>query len=99
MGHPLSRGRAGKVADGREHYPPMTEQHADVLKVLIGQMAKGCETNPVFSQTLGVLGQAELSQSPASAASCRLPATGIAKILSRARRVVNSCGWRSGGSL
>src|SRR5262249_36962957 len=38
----------------------MPEQHADVLKVLNGQMAKCCETNPVFSKALRVLGHAEL---------------------------------------
>jgi len=52
--------RAPKLPDSREHYAPMPEQHADVLKVLIGQMAKCCETNPVFSKTLRVLGHAEL---------------------------------------
>jgi hypothetical protein len=56
----LSYGRAPKLLDRREHYAPMPEQHADVLKVLIGQMAKCCETNPVFSKTLRVLGHAEL---------------------------------------
>src|SRR5262249_18711498 len=41
-------------------YAPMPEQNADVLEVLIGQMAECCETNPVFSKTLGVIGHAEL---------------------------------------
>ena len=59
MGHPLSRGRAGKLADGREHYPPMPEQDADVLEVLIGQMAECRDTNPVLSEALDVLGHAE----------------------------------------
>jgi hypothetical protein len=34
------RSRTGKLADGREHFPPMPERHANVLEVLIGQMAQ-----------------------------------------------------------
>jgi hypothetical protein len=54
------RGRAAKLADGGKHYPPMPEQYADVLKVLIGQVAERRGTNSVFSKALRVLGHAEL---------------------------------------
>jgi hypothetical protein len=54
------RGSAGELADGSEHYPPVPEQDADVLEVLIGQMGQRRDLNPVFSKTLGVLGHAEL---------------------------------------
>jgi hypothetical protein len=53
------RGSGGKLADGSEHFPPMPEQDADVLEVLIGQMGNCRDINPVFSKTLGVLGHAE----------------------------------------
>jgi hypothetical protein len=56
----FSYGRAPKLLDSRKHYAPMPEQHADVLKVLISQMAKCCETNSVFSKTLRVLEHSEL---------------------------------------
>jgi hypothetical protein len=38
----------------------MPEQDANVLEVLIGEMAERSDTNPVFSKALGVLGHAEL---------------------------------------
>ena len=72
-------GRAPKLLDSREHYPPMREQHANVLKVLIGQMAKCCETNPVFSKTLGVLGHAELLEPVGNLLHCAHP-TDLAQI-------------------
>ena len=37
----------------------MPEQDADVLKVLIGQVAERLGSNAVFGKTLGVLGHAE----------------------------------------
>ena len=40
------RSRAGKVADGRQHFPPMPEQDADVLEILIGQMAECRDIDP-----------------------------------------------------
>ena len=43
-----------------KHYPPMPEQHANVLEVLISQMAECRCTNAIFSKPLGVLGHAEL---------------------------------------
>jgi hypothetical protein len=54
------RGNAGQLTDGREHFPPMPEQHADVLEILIGQIAQYRNIDPVFSKALGVLGQAKL---------------------------------------
>ena len=38
----------------------MPEEDADVLEVLIGQMAERSDTNSVFSKALRVLGHAEL---------------------------------------
>ena len=38
----------------------MPEKDADVLKVLIGQMAERLGSNAVFGKALGVLGHAEL---------------------------------------
>src|SRR5215831_12367694 len=38
----------------------MPKQNADFLEVLIGQMGECRDINPVFSETLGVLGHAEL---------------------------------------
>ena len=38
----------------------MPEQNANVLQVLIGQMAKRSDTDSVFSKALRILGHAEL---------------------------------------
>jgi predicted lipid carrier protein YhbT len=38
----------------------MPKRDANVLQVLIGQMAKRSDTDSVFSKALGVLGHAEL---------------------------------------
>jgi hypothetical protein len=43
-------GCACQLADGREHYPPMPEQDANVLQVLIGQMAKRSDTDSVSAK-------------------------------------------------
>jgi hypothetical protein len=51
---------ASKVSDSRQHYPPMPEKDADVLKVLIGQVAERLGSNAVFGKTLDVLRHAEL---------------------------------------
>jgi hypothetical protein len=37
----------------------MPEQDANLSKVLIGQMAEGCDTDPVFGEALRVLRHAE----------------------------------------
>ena len=54
------RGCIAKLGDRREHLPPVTEQDADLLQVLIGQVRKYREINPVFSKALRVLRHAEL---------------------------------------
>jgi hypothetical protein len=54
------RGSAGQLTDGRKHFPPMPEQHADVLEILIRQMAQYRDIDPVFGKALGVLGHTEL---------------------------------------
>ena len=55
-------GRACQLADGREHYPPMPKQDADIFEVVISQMRECRNTNPVLGKALGVLGHAELFQ-------------------------------------
>jgi hypothetical protein len=40
----------------------MPEQNADVLEILIGQMAECRDIDPVLGKALGVLGHAELSE-------------------------------------
>ena len=54
------RRRTAKLADGREYLPPMPERHANVLEVLIGQMAQYRDIDLVLGKALGVLGHAEL---------------------------------------
>ena len=49
-----------RLADGREHFPPMPKQDADVLEILIGQMAQYRDINFVLGKALRVLGHAEL---------------------------------------
>jgi hypothetical protein len=53
------RRSATKLADRREHFPSMPEQHADVFEILIGQMAKRRDINPILGKALRVLGHAE----------------------------------------
>ena len=68
------RGRhAASSRDGREHYPPMPEQDANVLEVLIGQMAERCEIDAVFSKALRVLGHAELFEPVRNLLHCAAP--------------------------
>ena len=38
-----------QVSDSRQHFPPMPEEDADVLKVLIGQVGGGLEKSMPFS--------------------------------------------------
>jgi hypothetical protein len=54
-----SRSRAGKLANGREHFPPMPKQDADILEILIGQMAECRDIDPVLGKALSVLGHAK----------------------------------------
>jgi len=42
-----------------QHFATITEDDAKLFQVLIGQVAKDREINPVFSKTLGVFGHAE----------------------------------------
>ena len=48
-----------KIGNGAKHLSAMAEQNADVLKVLICQIAENRDIDPVFSKTLRVLGHAE----------------------------------------
>jgi hypothetical protein len=54
------RGSAGKLRDSREQFPPMSERDADVLEVLIGQIAEYRDIDLVLGKGLGILGHPEL---------------------------------------
>src|SRR6516225_9380067 len=54
------RGGAGQLADGREHFAPMSKRDAKLFEVLIGQITQYRDIDVVFDKALGVLGQAEL---------------------------------------
>ena len=49
-----------KLRNRRQHFSSMAEQDADLLKVLIGQVAEDRDINSVLGKTLGVLGHAEV---------------------------------------
>jgi hypothetical protein len=53
-------GSAGKLTDRREYFSPMPKGDADVFEILIGQIAKYRDINPVLGKALRVLGHAEL---------------------------------------
>jgi hypothetical protein len=46
------RNLTGKLPDGCQDYPPVPKKDADVLKILIGQMADGCEVIPFSAGAL-----------------------------------------------
>jgi hypothetical protein len=50
--------RAGTLADSREHFQPMPERYADVLEVLIAQMAEYGNIDLILGKALGVLATA-----------------------------------------
>jgi hypothetical protein len=50
----------GRATQSREHFATMTEQHADVFEILIGQITQYRDIDAVFSKALRILGQAEL---------------------------------------
>src|SRR5262249_23841804 len=54
------RRAAGKLTDGREYFSPMPKGDADVLEILVGQIAKTRDINPVLGKVLVLLGHAEL---------------------------------------
>ena len=49
-----------KLRNRRQHLSSMAEQDADLLKVLVGQVAKDRDIDSVLGKTLGVLGHAEV---------------------------------------
>jgi hypothetical protein len=55
----LSRARF-ELCDRAQHFAPITENDAQFLQVLIGQVGKNREINAVLGETQGVLGHAEL---------------------------------------
>ena len=54
------RGGAGKLTNSREYFPPMPERNADVLEVLIAQMAEYGNINLILGKALSVLPETEL---------------------------------------
>jgi len=54
VGSGVAGGRTCQLADGREHYPPMPRQDADIFEVLISQMGERLNINPILSKALGV---------------------------------------------
>ena len=63
---------------GCQHYPPMTEQYADVLEVLIGEVAERRDSNAVLSKALRVLGHAEFFKPLCNLRQCGTPPTHFA---------------------
>jgi hypothetical protein len=55
----------------------MPEKDADVLEVLIGQMAERGDTNAVLSEALRVLGHAELMEPVRNFLHCGEPSRGL----------------------
>ena len=51
----------------------MPEQNADVLEILIGQMAECRDIDPVLGEALGVLGHAELFEPVRNLSASRPP--------------------------
>jgi len=51
----------------------MPEQHADVLEVLVGQVAERRSANPVLSKALRVLGHAETFEPIHNLLHCGVP--------------------------
>jgi hypothetical protein len=83
-------GRTCQLADGGEHYPPMPEQDANVLEVLISQMRECRNTNPVLGKALRVLGHAELFEPIRNFSHCGAPsATVVWDTISDRRSDVN----------
>src|SRR5262249_38283568 len=64
LGGGLKRGRDGatKLGNRCQHPSPMPEQDADVLEILIGQMAENREINAILGEALGVVPQPEFVQ-------------------------------------
>ena len=53
-------GRACQLADGREQYPPMPKQDANIFEILISQMGERRDIYSVLGKASRVLGHAEL---------------------------------------
>jgi hypothetical protein len=51
-----------EFSDGRQYFPAVPEQDADVLEVLIGKMGKNRDVDAVLRKRAGVLGHAELCE-------------------------------------
>ena len=52
--------RVVEVGDRAQHFAPITEENAQLLQVMIGQIGQDREINAVFGKGLRVLGHAEL---------------------------------------
>ena len=53
------RNSAGKFGNRSQQFSPMPEQDADVLEILIGQMAEYRDIDSVLGKPLGILGHSE----------------------------------------
>jgi hypothetical protein len=53
-------GNDGMLTNSREHFPSMPERYADVLEVLIAQMAEYGNIDLILGKALGVLPETEL---------------------------------------
>jgi len=53
---------AGKLRNRAQHLAPMTERDAEVLEILVRQIAESADLKVVLNKALRVLGHAELFQ-------------------------------------
>jgi hypothetical protein len=67
------RDRTAKLPDGGKHYPPMPQQYANVLQVLIGQMAECRDIDSVLGKALRVLGHAKFFEPVRNLLHCGAP--------------------------
>jgi hypothetical protein len=79
--------RAANLGDGCKDYPPISEEDADVLEVLIGQMRERSSADPIFGKLLRVLPETELFEPVRYLLHCR-PVAGSLSGLRRNRCVV-----------
>ena len=66
-----------------QHLTPITEENADVLEVLIGQVAKDRKINAVLGKALRVLGHAELFEPVRNLLHCAAPSATVVTALRR----------------
>ncbi len=62
-----------ELGNRRQHLSSIAEQDADLLKVLVGQVAKDRDIDSVLGKTLGVLGHAEVFEPVRNLLHCGAP--------------------------